>query len=44
LTDVGKTLIGRLLILDCSTMQFQELEVRKNPQCPDCGGMREGKR
>jgi molybdopterin/thiamine biosynthesis adenylyltransferase len=42
LTDVGETLSSRLLILDCATMQFQELEVRKNPQCPDCGGMGEG--
>jgi molybdopterin/thiamine biosynthesis adenylyltransferase len=37
LADLGETLRGRLLILDCSTMRFQELQVHKNPQCPDCG-------
>jgi molybdopterin/thiamine biosynthesis adenylyltransferase len=34
----GRTLMGRMLILDCSTMQFQELKVPRNPQCPVCGG------
>lgn len=37
LANSGETLRGRLLILDCSTMRFQELQVNKNPQCPDCG-------
>ena len=37
LTDVGTLLSGRMLILDCSSMQFQELEVIKDPQCRACG-------
>ena len=40
LVGSGRTLIGRMLILDCSTMQFQELEVPRNPQCPVCGGLK----
>jgi adenylyltransferase/sulfurtransferase len=37
LTNTGKLLSGRMLIIDCSSMQFQELEVVKDPQCPACG-------
>jgi molybdopterin/thiamine biosynthesis adenylyltransferase len=44
LANLGETLSGRLLILDCSTMRFQELQVRKNPQCPDCGQLVEAER
>ena len=40
LTGVGSLLSGRMLILDASTMQYQELEVLKNPKCPACGGKR----
>lgn len=36
LTNVGKPLAGRMLILDGSTMKCQELEVQKDPQCPVC--------
>jgi molybdopterin/thiamine biosynthesis adenylyltransferase len=38
LTNTGGLLMGRMLILDFSTMQFQELETSKDPQCPVCGG------
>jgi len=38
ITKIGRNLSGRMLILDCSTMQSQELDVIKNPQCPVCGG------
>lgn len=34
---IGKPLIGRLLLLDALTMQFRELKLRKNPDCPICG-------
>lgn len=37
LAGSGGTLMGRMLIIDCSTMQFQELELLRNPQCPVCG-------
>jgi adenylyltransferase/sulfurtransferase len=36
LTDVGTLLSGRMLILDGSTMQCQELELAKDPDCPAC--------
>ena len=35
---VGEPLIGRLLLLDALAMQFRELRLRKNPECPLCGG------
>ena len=38
LTGVGQTLIGRLLILDAQTMEWRELRLRKDPDCPVCGG------
>jgi molybdopterin/thiamine biosynthesis adenylyltransferase/rhodanese-related sulfurtransferase/molybdopterin converting factor small subunit len=34
---IGKPLIGRLLLFDALTMQFRELKLRKNPDCPICG-------
>lgn len=34
---IGKPLIGRLLLLDALTIQFRELKLRKNPNCPVCG-------
>ncbi len=37
LTDLGTSLGRRMLILDGSTMQCQELEVAKDPECPACG-------
>ena len=39
LTGMGSLLSGRMLILDFSTMRFQELEVLRNPQCPACGSL-----
>ena len=32
----GEPLIGRLLIYDSLSMNFEELSVRKNPKCPAC--------
>lgn len=34
----GEPLIGRLLIYDALEMRFNELKLRKDPQCPVCGG------
>ncbi|MCS6950792.1 MAG: molybdopterin-synthase adenylyltransferase MoeB [bacterium] len=33
----GEPLIGRLLLFNALKMQFRELKLRKNPQCPICG-------
>jgi len=33
----GEPLIGRLLLFHALKMQFRELKLRKNPQCPVCG-------
>jgi molybdopterin/thiamine biosynthesis adenylyltransferase/rhodanese-related sulfurtransferase len=34
----GEPLIGRLLLFDALAMRFRELKLRKNPDCPLCGG------
>ena len=36
ITGIGKTLTGRLLFLDAQTMQFREMGLKKNPECPCC--------
>lgn len=36
-TNLGTLLKGRMLIVDCSSMHFQELEVIRDPECPACG-------
>jgi len=33
----GDSLIGRLMLFDALKMQFRELKLRKNPDCPICG-------
>jgi adenylyltransferase/sulfurtransferase len=33
----GQSLIGRLLLVDALGMNFRELKLRKNPDCPVCG-------
>src|ERR1700734_3524076 len=35
---VGQPLVGRLLLFDALAMRFRELKLRKNPECPACGG------
>jgi adenylyltransferase/sulfurtransferase len=34
---IGEPLVGRLLLLDALKMQFRELKLKKNPDCPLCG-------
>lgn len=34
---IGKTLAGRLLLVDALSMDFREVELRRNPHCPVCG-------
>ncbi len=36
LTGRGKNLKNRMIIMDMSTMRFQELHIKKNPNCPLC--------
>jgi SAMP-activating enzyme len=33
----GEVLLGRLLVYDASDMTFEEVPVRRNPDCPVCG-------
>jgi len=35
--DIGEPLAGRLLKVDVLSLQFQELQLRKNPDCRLCG-------
>ena len=35
---IGEPLVGRLLLYDALAMRFRELKLRKNPECPVCGG------
>ena len=37
LLNIGKPLIGRLLMYEALEMSFREFAVRKNPECPVCG-------
>jgi molybdopterin-synthase adenylyltransferase len=34
---IGKTLTGRLLILDGLTMEWHSMKLKRNPACPSCG-------
>lgn len=38
ITGIGTPLTGRLLFLDAQTMQFREMKLSKNPNCPCCIG------
>jgi adenylyltransferase/sulfurtransferase len=33
----GQTLVGRLLLYDALTMQFRQLKLKRDPECPVCG-------
>jgi len=37
LMGIGKTLAGRLLLIDAKNMEFREIRIRKDPACPVCG-------
>ena len=34
---IGETMVGRLLLYDALNMEFTEVQLRKNPNCPACG-------
>jgi molybdopterin/thiamine biosynthesis adenylyltransferase len=36
IAQVGQSLAGRLLILDAATMQWREIRLKANPDCPIC--------
>ena len=36
LMKFGKTLSGRLLLLDAETMEWREIRLKRDPQCPVC--------
>ncbi|HET6642862.1 MAG TPA: molybdopterin-synthase adenylyltransferase MoeB [Gaiellaceae bacterium] len=35
--DIGKPLIGRLLLFDALPTRFDEVAIRRDPECPVCG-------
>ncbi|MCL1147787.1 molybdopterin-synthase adenylyltransferase MoeB [Shewanella marinintestina] len=37
ITNMGKTLAGRILMIDAMTMEFREMKLPKMPQCKVCG-------
>ena len=34
---IGESLVGRLLLVDALTTEFDEVSIRRNPNCPVCG-------
>jgi adenylyltransferase/sulfurtransferase len=36
LSGIGTVLCGRLLLFDAVSMQFRDMQLQKNPQCPVC--------
>jgi adenylyltransferase/sulfurtransferase len=38
LTNIGSTLIGKLMILDALHMQWRTLKLKPDPRCPVCNG------
>jgi molybdopterin/thiamine biosynthesis adenylyltransferase len=38
LAGFGEPLVGRLLLIDALGSRFRELRVRRDPECPVCGG------
>jgi sulfur-carrier protein adenylyltransferase/sulfurtransferase len=37
ITDVGDTLVGRLLLVDALRMQFRTIDLARDPECVACG-------
>ena len=37
IVETGELLVGRLLLLDGLTLEWQTMRFKKNPQCPTCG-------
>ena len=41
ITGIGNNLTGRLLLLDATTMQWREMKLPCDPNCPACSGVGE---
>ena len=37
LLEIGDSMVGRLLLFDALEMHFQEVALRRDPDCPVCG-------
>ncbi len=37
IVDTGDKLIGRVLLFDALSMQWESMQLPKNPACPVCG-------
>jgi len=37
LLGLGEPLVGRLLLFDALTLEFREVKLRRDPNCPVCG-------
>jgi adenylyltransferase/sulfurtransferase len=37
LGEIGDSLVGRLLLFDALAAEFNEVQIRKDPNCPVCG-------
>ena len=35
--ELGRSLSGRLLLIDALDMDFRSVKLRRNPECPLCG-------
>ena len=35
--DIGKPLVGQLLLFNALSMEFKKLTLRQDPECPACG-------
>ena len=35
--DIGEPMVNRLLLIDALSMQFREMKLRRDPNCPLCG-------
>jgi molybdopterin/thiamine biosynthesis adenylyltransferase len=34
---IGESLVGRLLLFDALSTEFNEVKLRRDPECPVCG-------
>lgn len=39
LTGIGQPLAGRMIAGDLSIMRFRTINLARDPDCPDCGGI-----
>jgi adenylyltransferase/sulfurtransferase len=39
ISEIGRPLVGRVLLLDASAAQWREVRLLKDPDCKACGGL-----